>query len=93
MSEYGISKNDGLSINVEQPRVGGRHRQTSTYGRNMNDAQKSAYYAKNPRSALAHDINDLRNIYKSDGLYNQMLPSLRQYAKEYIKKYPNIFQK
>ncbi|MCE4049582.1 ribonuclease YeeF family protein [Bacillus sp. Au-Bac7] len=85
------AKNDGMSINVEQPKTGGRHRKTQTYGRNMSNDAKEFYYSLEPRSAIAFDINDLRNIYKNDGLYKEMLPNLRRYVQEakedYYKNY------
>lgn len=42
MKQYDVSKGEGLSINMEQSKVGGRHRMTNTYGRNMTDAKKSS---------------------------------------------------
>jgi len=78
---------------MEQPRVGGRHRMTDAYGRNMTNAEKANYYSLSPRDALAYDLKNLRNIYKNAGLYNEMLPQLRQYARQYIDYMPNIFGK
>ncbi len=46
-----------------------------------------------PRDALAHDLKDLRNIYKNQGGYKEMLPKLRAYAKKYTKEMPNLFGK
>ncbi|MFP3727365.1 pre-toxin TG domain-containing protein [Priestia filamentosa] len=85
------AKNDGMSMNVEQPKTGGRHRRTETYGRNMTNEEKQNYYSLEPREALAFDLNNLRNIYKEDGLYKEIVPHLREYAKEaredYYKEY------
>ena len=93
MKQVGVSKGDGLSINMEQPTVGGRHRMTDTYGRNMTNAEKANYYSLSPRDALAYDLKNLRNIYKNAGLYTEMLSQLRQYARQYIDYMPNIFGK
>lgn len=93
MKKYDVSKGEGLSINMEQPKVGGRHRMTDTYGRNMTNAEKEFYYSLSPRDALAYDIKNLRNIYKNDGLYKEMLPQLRQYARQYQEYMPDLFKK
>lgn len=50
---------------MEQPKKGGRHRQTSTYGRKMTGTEKAAYYASSPRDALAHDLWDARKFIKN----------------------------
>lgn len=39
-------------MNLEQTRVGGRHRDNYTYGRNMTNAEKDYYYSLSPRDAL-----------------------------------------
>ncbi|MCK4259682.1 MAG: hypothetical protein KAX49_11930, partial [Halanaerobiales bacterium] len=93
MRQYNVTKGEGLSINMEQPKVGGRHRLTDTYGRNMTNIQKEFYYSLSPRDALAYDIKNLRNIYKQQGLYKEILPQLRKYSKTYIEYMPNIFNK
>ena len=60
---------------------------------NMTDAQKAAYYAMTPRQALAHDVADLISIYKSQGLYEEIRPQLRQFIKTSIEMYPELFGK
>ena len=47
ISQYGVSKKDGLCMNMKMPSpgTGGRHRLTDTYGRNMTDAEKAYYYS------------------------------------------------
>ena len=95
MANKGVAKADGLCMNVEMPSpgTGGRHRLTATFGRNMTDAQKAAYYAMTPRQALAHDVADLISIYKSQGLYEEIRPQLRQFIKTSIEMYPELFGK
>ena len=95
MSSKGVSKNNGLCMNMEMPSpgTGGRHRMTDTYGRNMTDAQKAYYYSLSPREALAYDINNLRQIYMSQGLYSEMRPRLQAYIKAYQEYMPELFNK
>ena len=93
MKQYGVSKGDGLTINMEQPKTGGRHRMTDTYGRNMTNAEKEFYYSLSPRDTLAYDLKDLREIYKGQGLYKEMLSHLKQYAKSYQEYMPDLFKK
>jgi hypothetical protein len=89
MERYGVSKGDGIAMNMEMPSpgVGGRHRQTFTYG-------NSADVDMLPRDALAAGIRDARNIYQQDGLYDAYI---RQRLQEMIRQnkttYPEIFQK
>ena len=98
MKKHGGSKytrNDGVSINVEQrhPGSGGRHRSTKTYGGNMTDAEREAYYKMTPTEALNHDIEDLRKIYKEDGLYNEKVEeALQDIIKQNKEKYPDVFK-
>lgn len=88
------TRDEGVSINVEQPHPGkgGRHRQTKTYGRNMTKAEREAYYKMSPAEAMEHDIEDLRKIYEKEGLssdeVNKALDEVRRLNKE---KYPDIF--
>ena len=88
------SRNDGVSINVEQPHpgTGGRHRSTKTYGSNMTDAQREAYYKMTPKEALEHDIEDLRKIYKDEGLYNKKVEdALQEVIKQNKVNHPDVF--
>ncbi len=95
MASKGVSKNDGLCMNMEMPSpgTGGRHRMTDTYGRNMTDAQKAYYYSLSPRDALAYDIKNLKQIYMSQGLYSEIRPKLLEYIKAYKKYMPELFDK
>ncbi|MGG0277495.1 hypothetical protein [Bacillus rhizoplanae] len=81
------AKNDGMSINVEQPKTGGRHRRTETYGRNMTNEEKEYYYSLEVRDALAFDLGNLRKIYMEDGVYKEIRPSLREYARQAREDY------
>ncbi|MEN1783946.1 MAG: DUF6443 domain-containing protein [Bacteroidota bacterium] len=89
MKSKGISKGDGVAMNMEQPHpgAGGRHRQTASYGR-TSDKSISA------RLSLARDIKDARNIYMKDGLYGtQVRDALQNVVKLNVKKFPNLFNK
>ena len=89
MNANGVSKNDGISMNMEQPHPGkgGRHRQTATYGR-KSDKTVSA------RTSLARDLWDARRIYQRDNLYS---PKVREALLKVIrlnkKNHPNLFKK
>jgi uncharacterized Zn-binding protein involved in type VI secretion len=72
----GYTRDRGISMNMEQPRVGGRHRQTSTYGRPPD-------LTLTPRQALARDIRDARRIYQQDGLYT---PEIRRALQDVIQR-------
>lgn len=88
-----VHKNDGVSMNMEQPHPGkgGRHRQTESYG--ITGKRLEDYLSLQPRDALARDIIDARNIYMKEGLYT---PEIRSGLLEVIKlnktKYPNVFE-
>jgi filamentous hemagglutinin len=83
MKNNGVSKNNGISMNMEQLVKGGRHRLTDTYGRNMTDAEKAYYYSLSPRDVLAYDIMDVRKIYIQQGKYT---PEIRQGLLDVIKR-------
>ncbi|MEK4406211.1 hypothetical protein MKZ26_17795 [Sporosarcina sp. FSL K6-6792] len=89
-----VQKNDGVSMNMEQPHPGkgGRHRQTETYG--ITGKKLEDYLILEPRDALARDIIDAKNIYIKEGLYT---PEIRSGLLEIINlnktKYPNIFER
>lgn len=95
MVRKGIDKNDALCINMEMysPGTGGRHRLTSTYGRNMTDLEKNIYYSLSPRDALVHDLKDLKRIYMDQGLYVDMRIQLEEYIKLCENTFPNMFGK
>ncbi len=79
------AKNDGMAMNVEQPKTGGRHRRTETYGRNMTNEEKAYYYSLEPRDAF--DLLNLRKIYMEDNAYKEILPNLREYARQAREDY------
>ena len=92
MKKHGIARKDGVSINMEQPPTGGRHRQTKTYGSNMTKAEREAYYKLSPRDAMAHDIKDIRRIYQKEGLYNdEIRKGIQDVVKQNKDLYQNIF--
>ena len=87
MARQGVKKGDGISINMEQPRTGGRHRRTFTYG-NQADANMSS------RNALAAGVRDARRIYQQDGLYNSNIRGqLQTLINQNKSTYPHIFNK
>ena len=50
-------------------------------------------YSLSPRDALAYDIKNLREIYKNDGLYDEIRPQLIQFIKTSKATYPDLFDK
>ena len=94
MKKHGIARKDGVSINMEQPKTGGRHRKTKTYGSNMTKAEREAYYKLSPRDAMAYDIKDIKKIYKQEGLYTEEIrKGIQDVIKQNKKLYPSIFGK
>jgi hypothetical protein len=89
MAQHGVSKEDGIAINMEQPfpGSGGRHRATFTYG-------TQADLNLTPRQALGRGIWDTRRIYQQDGLYS---PSIRSSLQDLIRQNraanPGLFDK
>lgn len=83
MKQSGVKRNNGISMNMEQPHpgTGGRHRETYTYG--LSGQKLKDYLNLSNRDALAHDIWDARKIYIKDGLYNS---EIRQGLKSVMKK-------
>ena len=94
MKQAEVKRNDGVSMNMEQPHpgVGGRHRETYTYG--LNGIKLEEYLRLSYRDALAHDILDARRIYMKDGVYT---PEIREGLLQTIRKnrdlYPELFNK
>ncbi|MGY3718719.1 pre-toxin TG domain-containing protein [Sutcliffiella cohnii] len=94
MKQAGVKRNDGISMNMEQPHpgVGGRHRETYTYGLSGNKLEE--YLSLSYRASLAHDILDVRRIYMKDGVYT---PEIREGLLKSIRKnkelYPELFNK
>ncbi|NLW48402.1 MAG: hypothetical protein GXY86_13855 [Firmicutes bacterium] len=88
MKNQGITKNDGVCMNMEQPSpgVGGRHRLTRSYGSGCD-------LTETPRKALARDILDARKIYQDEGLYSEVRNSLIEVIKKNKEFFKNIFIK
>ena len=69
-----------------------RHNRTKTFWSNMSKVEKDTYFALDPRKALEFDINDLRNIYKNDGVYDVSVENaLQDLIKKTKMKYKPIF--
>ncbi|WP_197276410.1 hypothetical protein [Bacillus sp. JCM 19034] len=94
MKQAGAKRSDGVSMNMEQPHpgVGGRHRETYTYGLSGNKLEE--YLNLSYRDALTHDILDARRIYMKQGVYT---PEIRAGLLNAIRKnrelYPELFNK
>jgi len=89
MAEHDVPRDEGIAINMEQPHpgVGGRHRETFTYG-NTADSNMP------PRKALAEGVWDARQIYKKDGLYDGFIrDQLQDLIKQNKVKFPEIFKR
>lgn len=89
MENLGIERGEGVAINMEHPvpGIGGRHRQTFTYGTDA-DVNMSS------RDALAAGVRDVRAIYQQAGLYS---PTLRAQLQTLIREnqalHPEVFRK
>lgn len=92
IKQHGIATNDGICINMEQPRRGGRHRKTKTCGGNMTPAEREAYYKMSPKEALDYDIQDVRRIFREEG---KLTPEIEQKIQEVVKqnktKFPHLY--
>lgn len=89
MTRKGVSRGDGIAINMEHPvpGVGGRHRATFTYGTQA-DINMSA------RDALAAGVWDARQIYQSEGLYtSEIRSSLQEVIRMNKVRHPEIFRR
>ena len=94
LKKAGIKRNDGVSMNMEQPHpgTGGRHRRTYTYG--LSGEKLNDYLNLSYRDALARDIWDARRIYMKDGLYTPKIrKSLRDVIQLNKELYPELFKK
>jgi filamentous hemagglutinin len=81
------TRGDGISINMEMPATGGRHRQTNSYGARPDLMIK-------PRDMLAHDIRDARRIYQNDNCYtSQIRSALQQVITSNKAQHPSTFGK
>ncbi len=92
IKQHGIATNDGVCINMEQPRRGGRHRKTKTCGGNMTPTEREAYYKMSPKEALEYDIQDVRRIFREEG---KLTPEIEQKIQEVVKqnkaKFPHLY--
>ncbi|MUG97871.1 hypothetical protein F7734_38410 [Scytonema sp. UIC 10036] len=69
------------------PGMGGRHRQTLSYGQSPN-------LSLSPRQALAREVWDVRSIYRSQKLYNlEIKRSLQQVIRQNKLRWQGIFDK
>jgi RHS repeat-associated protein len=86
----GYTHGTGITMNMEQPDTGGRHRQTRSYGR----GGKGTDLTETPRQALARDIRDARRIYQKDDCYTT---GIRQGLQDVIAQnkaaFPDCFKK
>ena len=83
----GYTRNQGISINMEQPRIGGRHRSTSSYGRSP-DLSLTA------RDALAREVWDARRVFKADNLYTpEIRRSLLNIIEQNKTAWGSVFEK
>lgn len=73
----GYTRDKGIAIMMEHlsPGMGGRHRQTLSYG-------KSPNLSLSPRQALAREVWDVRSIYRRQGIYT---PEIRRSLQQVIQ--------
>ncbi len=81
LQRAGIDPNNSLTINVQAPRIGGRHALTETFGR-------QPFLDESLRTALARDVRDLRRIYMADGAYS---PEVRRALQDFIAESQRVF--
>ncbi len=85
----GYTRDQGIAIMMEHlsPGMGGRHRQTLSYGQSPN-------LGLSPRQALAREVWDVRSIYRSQKLYNlDIKHSLQQVIRQNKSTWQGIFDK
>ncbi|MEF9439355.1 RHS repeat-associated core domain-containing protein [Burkholderia sp. 1B3(2022)] len=83
----GYTRGDGVSINMEMPPTGGRHRQTSSYGTTPDLTMA-------PRDMLAQDIRDARRIYQRQNCYtSKVRAGLQKVIAQNKAQYPSTFGK
>ncbi|MGL4825432.1 MAG: hypothetical protein ACRC4G_04465, partial [Alphaproteobacteria bacterium] len=88
MKQKGITRDDGIAMLVEEPvpGTGGRHRRIHQELKNLDPSLDS-------RDALAKALKRTGDIYKEDGLYKEIRPSLLEVAKQNKEKFPELFKK
>lgn len=85
MEQFGIARNDGICIMMEQPPQGGRHRRTRSYGSGPD-------LSESPNKALDADIADVRNIYREDNLLTSSIQaSLGSVRRLNKTTFPQVF--
>lgn len=85
----GYTRDKGIAIMMEHlsPGMGGRHRQTLSYGQPPN-------LSLSPRQALAREVRDVRSIYRTQGLYRPYIRrSLQQVIQQNKSAWPGVFDK
>ena len=83
MRKYGVSRSDGLAIMLTKE----QHKLTRTYG-----GRKIS--TLNPRSELAADLWDLREILRREGMYTPEINSnLMKGTAAFRQRFPEIFKK
>ncbi len=85
----GYTRDKGIAIMMEHlsPGVGGRHRQTLSYGQAPNLSLLA-------RNALAREVWDVRAIYRRQGLYTlEIRQSLQQVIWQNKSAWLGIFEK
>lgn len=85
----GYTRDKGIAIMMEHfsPGIGGRHRQTLSYGQPPD-------LSISPRQALAREVWDVRSIYRNQGLYTlEIKYSLRQVIEQNKTVWGIIFNK
>lgn len=86
VNDYTTSQGMAMMMEHLSPGKGGRHRQTSSYG-------KSPNLSLSPRTVLAQEIWDVRSIYIRQGLYNSIIRSSLQEIIQLNKLFWSIFHK
>ncbi|MBS2032946.1 MAG: hypothetical protein JST54_34055, partial [Deltaproteobacteria bacterium] len=83
----GIDPQQSLAMNVEAPRVGGRHARTESFAR-------KPFLDETFRDALARDVAEQRRLYRQDGLYTPVVrDALQKYISKSIETFPELFGK
>ena len=68
--EMELAMDDSWAMNLEQPKMAGRHRRTFTYGLSSDSRAKQLYDKLTPRDALAFDLYDTKRILLEDEVYD-----------------------
>lgn len=68
------------------PGSGRRHRE-------IHKILKKQNLSLEPRDALAQSLRRVKEVYKNDGLYKEIRPSLREAVEQNKSKFPELFTK